>query len=195
MLDVEAVVRKAAGLPERKSQLDKEVDELQLTAGPQPASLQPTPPAEPQSEYWSWKGIEETCTAVSHWAVALPNGGRYFVAREGCSCWRKSLHRHAGILDDVAVVRKLLQAKADPNYADSFGSFTALHKAAMWGSNSTAQVLLEFGADVDPASRHDLLTPLHRACSPHRDGTSKRKVINLLLQQGASPTALTIRGE
>jgi len=88
----------------------------------------------------------------------------------------------------------LLDAKADPNCEDDLFSRTALHKAAMWGSASAARVLLEYGAKVDPVA-HNLWTPLHEASTPHRDGESKRKIINLLLEHGASPTALTKRGK
>lgn len=192
--DIEAAVRKAAGLPERTSRLDKEVADLHLTAGSRPAAAsQPGPSAEQQSsQLWPWQGLSTFCESANHCAVTLPNGVRHHIARDGCSCWRRELHYRAAH-DEVAIVRSMLEAKADPNCeAHPFVRRTALHKAAIWGSDSAARVLLEHGASVEGPG-DGWATPLHLASEPHRYGGSKRKIINLLLQHGASPTALTAR--
>uniref|UniRef100_A0A673LMM9 Inversin-like n=1 Tax=Sinocyclocheilus rhinocerous TaxID=307959 RepID=A0A673LMM9_9TELE len=89
--------------------------------------------------------------------------------------------------DDVIKIMLDLKKDLDINMTDKYGG-TALHAAALSGHVSTAQLLLEQGAMVDPLDvmKH---TPLFRACEMgHRD------VILTLIKGGARVDLVDIDG-
>ena len=80
------------------------------------------------------------------------------------------------------VVNQLLNAGADINKANSFGS-TPLHMAAGGSSKEVVKHLIERGAQVDKVEGSSGLTPLHRAAMDNSKG-----VVQILLDSGADPS-------
>lgn len=80
------------------------------------------------------------------------------------------------------VVRRLLQAGADPNETDDEGE-TALHQAAWRGHTSVMELLLDGEADPNTKDKTGQ-TPLHQAAS-----NGSKDVVQLLLDKGAEPRA------
>lgn len=84
---------------------------------------------------------------------------------------------------DLAELRTLIEAGADPDIADSIDE-TPLFGAAAWGRSDVAAYLLSAGA------RHDLrettagLTPLHWAASH-----GNLETLRVLVEAGADPAA------
>jgi hypothetical protein len=97
---------------------------------------------------------------------------------------------------DVDLVRRLLDAGADPNTGtDSGGAgafFTPLSAAAASGDVELAQLLLDFGADIDGRSQIDLggWTPLYVAALQ-----SSTDMVEFLLAAGANPNGTFRQGE
>ncbi|GGP19728.1 hypothetical protein GCM10007981_04580 [Thermocladium modestius] len=81
---------------------------------------------------------------------------------------------------DAKKVKTLLEAGADPNTKDEYGS-TPLHWAALKGHLDVVELLLKHGADPN-VKDEDGSTPLHDAAwNGHAD------VVELLLKHGADP--------
>jgi ankyrin repeat protein len=90
----------------------------------------------------------------------------------------------AAYRNDVPMVRYLLERKADPNKATTWG--TPLTFVAWHNSPLAAEVLLAHGAMVDIRDEFTGFTPLHWAAatdSPRAD------LVTLLLKHGADPNA------
>ena len=80
---------------------------------------------------------------------------------------------------DDTRMRELLGTGADPDkYRDSHG-WTALIKAAGWGSDSTVSILIQHGADLNIQDISGL-TALHRVAGEGRDS-----IVSILIQHGA----------
>src|SRR5262249_20423847 len=90
----------------------------------------------------------------------------------------------AAFRNDVAMVRYLLEHKADPNQATPLG--TPLTWAAWQSSVEAAEVLLAHGARADEKSRWIGMTPLHWAAG---SDSSDPDFVKLLLKHGADPNA------
>lgn len=110
----------------------------------------------------------------------------------------KPLHLAARYLPDGKLVRRLLQAGADPNSQVKPSGQTPLISACIGLEVSNAQVLLEYKADPNIASPDIKYTPLHWVCQkatgPYNapDGKILSK---LLLAHGADPFAINKYGE
>lgn len=94
---------------------------------------------------------------------------------------RFPLH-YAALENDVAKVRELLSAGANPNVADRQG-FQPLHLAAQQGATEAARALLEAGAEVDAVNTFGN-TPLFIAVFNSR---GRGDLIELLRARGADP--------
>ena len=68
----------------------------------------------------------------------------------------------AAIENDTIKLKKLLNAKHDPNKKDNSG-YTALHYAARAGHNDILKILLSHGANPNSLTTAGSTTPLHRA--------------------------------
>jgi hypothetical protein len=83
---------------------------------------------------------------------------------------------------------------SNPSLASAWSGdgFTPLHLAAFFGHAAAAELLLERGAPADTVSRHAQIkvTPLQSAVA--REGAADARVVQVLLEHGASPNA---RGE
>ena len=91
---------------------------------------------------------------------------------------------------DIARVRELLEAGADPNqYENQYRGLTALHRAARIGHNEVVKTLIQAGADVN-GKNHDQETALHEAA-----GIGHNKVVKTLIQAKCDVNALTKVGE
>ena len=90
---------------------------------------------------------------------------------------------------NTAQIQRLLKEAVDVNATYGDGS-TALHWAAYWDDDSTADLLIRAGAKVDAADDHGI-TPLWLACA---NGGSTR-IIERLLAAGANPDAAHTNGE
>ncbi len=88
---------------------------------------------------------------------------------------------------DPAIAKLLLERGANPNVRSSyFGSFYAIHTAAMEGRTETVRLLLAAGADINQFNDEPTcVTPLHIA-----DGN----VLPLLLEAGADVNAAASEG-
>ncbi|MEJ2289136.1 MAG: serine hydrolase [Deinococcales bacterium] len=85
----------------------------------------------------------------------------------------------AALMGDVATVRELLAAGADPNAQDAYGS-TPLIIAATFDHPAVAQVLIEAGADLD-LQNSDGSTALHAAAF-----LGRTEIVRMLLEHGAN---------
>lgn len=90
--------------------------------------------------------------------------------------------------NDVAQVRTLLQQGADVNAPQPDG-LTALHWAALNGSQEIVEVLLYAGATLEPRTRVGGYTPLHLAA---RSGNAS--IVRSLLEHGAKVDEWTSTG-
>ena len=91
----------------------------------------------------------------------------------------------AAARDDVREVRWLLdEIHHDVNTVDGDGR-TPLHKAARWGCEAVARLLIKRGADPGATDR-DGWTPLHKAAARGHEGVAR-----ILLEAGADPEAPT----
>ena len=81
------------------------------------------------------------------------------------------------------VVKVLVEAGADPNYATYTGHLTPLHFAARIGSLEVCKVLIEAGAELDKRDKGGQ-TALLLAIGTER---SQIELIRLLIQAGADP--------
>ena len=84
---------------------------------------------------------------------------------------------------DTIEVKRLLEAGADVNAKNEFGS-TPLHWACVYGRLEIARLLLEHGANVN-ASQQRGGTPLDLACL-----YQETSIVRLFLEAGADPTIL-----
>ena len=89
---------------------------------------------------------------------------------------------------DTALVRRLLEAKADVNAAQIDGT-TALHWAAYNNDPEMATLLVRSGASVNAVNRYGV-SPLAVAC-----GTGSANIVNVLLSAGADANAALKGGE
>ncbi len=92
------------------------------------------------------------------------------------------------ILEDLALVERLLELRADVNVQDDEG-WTPLHVAARDGHVDVCRMLIEAGAPVD-AQVDDGWTPLHFAAY-----NDEMEVCELLVASGADVNALDHRGQ
>lgn len=112
-------------------------------------------------------------------AVLLGAGADVDARSEGMT----PLLNAAGPTPSGDVIRLLLEAGADPNAADERFGWTPLSRAADYGNEDAAALLIEFGADVhhnDPEGFSLLMT----AAEAGSEG-----VVRHLLLAGADPTA------
>ena len=92
----------------------------------------------------------------------------------------KKLYDASSVGDDTRVI-EFLGAGADPDkYRDIYG-WTALHKAAYPGNDSTVSILIQHGADINIQGK-DGDTALHWAAV-----NGKNEVTKILLEAGADP--------
>ncbi len=81
------------------------------------------------------------------------------------------------------MTRILLEHGVDPNCRDYYGQ-TPLHHSAARGDLAKAEVLLEFGAELDAADAKGRATPLAVAAE-----SRQRAMVEWLLEAGADPTS------
>ena len=90
---------------------------------------------------------------------------------------------------NIDAINQLLNAKADPNIADTDGK-TSIHYAVSGGCNKEAlQAIINHGADVNATNKNSV-TALMRACEK-----GYIDAINVLLNAGADPNIADIDGE
>lgn len=95
---------------------------------------------------------------------------------------------YASFTDESGTIRDMLEAKlVDVNSTTPEHGDTALHVAVEQGSNSSARLLLEYGAEVSRLNV-DAETPLHK-CATIRAGS----MVSLLLDRGANPDDLDVK--
>ncbi|EUD66266.1 hypothetical protein C922_03461 [Plasmodium inui San Antonio 1] len=90
---------------------------------------------------------------------------------------------HGAYLDNIAVVKKCLEKKADINYFDKIGR-TALHYACAGGYYEICQLLIDNGAKVN-VSDYKHWTPLHIAVTKMH-----KEITELLLKNDANIHAM-----
>ncbi len=95
----------------------------------------------------------------------------------------------AGVNQNPAVIKLLLEAGADPKARDDLTGWTPLHRAAANNNSAVITVLLKAGADPN-ALDEDNDTPLHMAA----ESNDSVAVIQTLLDAGADPKATDRRG-
>src|ERR671937_3324543 len=86
-------------------------------------------------------------------------------------------------------LRELLDA--DPSLANAWADdgFQPLGLASFFGNADAARVLLDYGADVNSASRNQMkVMPLHSAAAA-QDPDVRYEISKLLLEAGADPNA------
>lgn len=103
------------------------------------------------------------------------------------ACARAQNLSTAATSDDARSAASLLENGADPNRPDALGN-TALHVAAINGSNHVIQLLLAKGANIE-AKNNLGHTPLWEAATSGQEET-----VRLLLQQGANPNQVSYSG-
>ena len=89
------------------------------------------------------------------------------------TCLKRSIDKK----NNASLTWLLLQNGADPN--------DALSSAVNWGSFAHLEILLAYGAKAD----NDYSQALFRAADRQPFGEEERKMMRLLLQNGADPTA------
>jgi ankyrin repeat protein len=82
---------------------------------------------------------------------------------------------------NAAFVRRMLEYGLDPNRRNWLG-ITMLHRCANQGNKEIAEVLLEFGADINAIETEWYSTPLGWAA---REG--RKEIVAFLLEKGADP--------
>jgi len=87
--------------------------------------------------------------------------------------WESAIER-----GDAAEIRDLLERGADPDARDRYGQ-TGLMRAALYGHEELAAVLIEFDADLDHTAKYGL-SALMLAALNSREGIARR-----LLRAGA----------
>jgi uncharacterized protein len=101
---------------------------------------------------------------------------------------RTELH-YAASDGDVAKIRDLLSAGANPSTADDNG-WTPLHFACQSNAADAVRALLAAGAAIDPADSHGN-TPLFRAVF---NSIGNGEIISLLRSAGADPAIKNAHG-
>jgi ankyrin repeat protein len=96
---------------------------------------------------------------------------------------------NAIIFGDVASMRALLDAGADPNETDDSG-FTLLYTAVIGNHTEGARLLIQRGARVDAVDPRGMTPLLYAASADFGDSS----MVNLLLKMGANPAARTKEG-
>jgi len=102
---------------------------------------------------------------------------------------RSELH-NAVIAKDLARVRSLLESGADPSARDGSG-WTPLHFSAQDYSLEIAELLLDFGANID-AQNSQGQSPLYTAVFNSR---GRGDLIKLLRKRGANPEQRNLYGK
>ena len=95
----------------------------------------------------------------------------------------------ASALGRTERLRELLDA--DPSLANAWADdgFQPLGLASFFGNADAARVLLDYGADVNSASRNQMkVMPLHSAAAA-QDPDVRYEIAKLLLEAGADPNA------
>lgn len=95
--------------------------------------------------------------------------------------------------EDVEAIRQLLRKDRDQVHAFD-GEGTPLHKAASWCLPAIAEVLLEFGADVN-AQPEGAWTPLHQAMHKFQNEDADVRLLEVLLNHGADPDLRSPSGQ
>src|SRR5262245_34388133 len=90
---------------------------------------------------------------------------------------------------NAAEIQRLLKQAIDVNATYGDGS-TALHWAAYWDDDQTADLLIRAGAKVNAADDHGV-TPLWLACA----NGANAAIVERLLKAGANPNAAHVTGE
>ena len=94
------------------------------------------------------------------------------------TCLKRSIDKK----NNASLTWLLLRNGADPN--------DALSSAVNWGSFAHLEILLAYGAKAD----NDYSQALFRAADRQPFGEEERKMMRLLLQNGADPNAVNTKG-
>ena len=101
----------------------------------------------------------------------------------------KLMHLHLGSDDDyLAVLRLLLDAKANPNASESRDQRTPIYYAVNEGQVAAVELLLNAGAKLDGQDRVGQ-TPLHAVCELEAPAEVVTNIVTRLLQAGAEKEA------
>jgi ankyrin repeat protein len=94
----------------------------------------------------------------------------------------------SGAIDDIASLKALLAAGADPNLEDGSTHLNALHYTAIQGRVEEAVLLVTAGADVNAKDSVSGKSPLHYAMNYYaRSGAPE--VVQFLIDNGADVNA------
>lgn len=103
--------------------------------------------------------------------------------------YRTVLH-HSIFSGNLDLIRLLLTSGARYPEMSSFDKPSPLDIAIIGGRPDIAQLLIEFGANVNSGARTTIGLPLHTALTQPIE--NKRELIKLLLDSGADPNAITV---
>ena len=169
------------------------IDQQQQAVSPSPPQARRTTRVQPvvDCKKWNKKKFFEKAT-VAEVITCIEAGS---VLKEK-SWLRKStpLHNAAKYSPHPEVIQALVNAGANPN-AQGQGRHTPLHAAVWYNRNpSVIKALLQSGAD--PNAQNQGRTPLHWAIRYASSGNAQEeaKIIQLLLDSGASVNARTNKG-
>lgn len=146
--------------------------------------LPATVPAEHELIRATTSGDLNTVESVLHEMINMDAGGP-----DGG--WPLAIAAQRGYLN---IMKRLLQAGADPNLIDQKTGLTPLKLAASWGQTEAAKLLLKRGADVNFQGPMNIKwnngwSPLHQAASGEHV-----EVVDVLLENDAKIGVLDVQG-